>query len=137
MHCPQCLAPAHPVCGNPECVCQKRIPEGEASLIWRHYLYADGRYVNGPVFDEIVGVHIEPVQVELSHEVFHAVWEAARANKLDPNDFMIQVEQCPWCGFEAMVDVWAEAEIQQLFDANGVNSFGELAEKREKLREID
>jgi hypothetical protein len=33
MNCPKCRKALYPVCGNPDCVCQARVPKGKMAMI--------------------------------------------------------------------------------------------------------
>jgi len=91
LSCPVCDKSMHPVCSNTECACHKRIPEGELPMIERREMFGK----------------------RLSVKVFNKLWVLSSKLKLCPWRFMIELEECPYCGYANTYDYWEERDMEQ------------------------
>jgi len=91
LSCPTCDKSMHPVCSNLDCVCHKRIPEGELPMIER-----------GEVFG-----------IRLPKKLFNKLWVLSYKLKLRPWRFMIELEECPYCRYANTYDYWEDRDMEQ------------------------
>lgn len=92
--CPNCGRDAHPVCGNPECVCLTNIPGGELPLThhWQiGYLLTSDKIGNW---------------------LWKLWWKLGLGNRIHPGQFMLELERCPYCRFTNSIDFWFERSMQ-------------------------
>jgi hypothetical protein len=86
--CPKCNKQQHAVCGDKNCACYQLIPEGELPQIDR------------PVLGRVV----------IPRPLFNWLW------RIVPNNVrwhqMVELIECPYCGFRGTHDYWFEREIE-------------------------
>lgn len=113
--CPKCKREMYSVCGNKNCPCADRVPQGELPM--KILYYGLGIKIPRKIGDVLwygmwylnIGYWLD----QIHYKIFKRCSNYARKLGFCPDKFLIDIEECPYCGYSNTLDFWIEREYDE------------------------